>query len=527
MTPMLIPALALAVSTLSPPAVGAGECVVVAPLDGPETIIGGDECSRRTLPASTFKIPHALVALQTGVVTDKTVVKWDGTTRGYPAWNRDQTLQSAIRTSAVWVFQQFAAAIGRDRELAHLRAFRYGSAGFAHGVTDFWLNGDLQISPIEQVEFLRRMFSYDLPVDRAHIDTVKAALTMARGNIVNAAGVHNFPLRWQSGETVVRVKTGNGTVNGEQVSWLVGGLESGGRQFVFASRTRAAAGKLSTTSGADLALRVLNAVASDLPAQGSAARTHQLAELWAQRKPAFGVYAPNENPGPRGERGQPPQPAVYTRAGGEKLAMNPLYDYVFLNLEGTYDAPAVKAMADGLRSPSAVGRKALIVRIPPIDKDGAATARARVKEALDNGADGVTIPHVTSLDEAKLAISFFRDAKANVWSPSNPAGRVIAMLMLEDPAAVAQARAVADLEGYSILACGIGSLAQAMGGDRAGAEVGTQKVLAEAKRATLPDMLTANPQDVVQRVKEGFLALLMQGPAADEAIAIGRAAAGR
>jgi 2-keto-3-deoxy-L-rhamnonate aldolase RhmA len=282
-----------------------------------------------------------------------------------------------------------------------------------------------------------------------------------------------------------------------------------------------------TTSGADLAVRVLNAIEPAAIAQPAAPRDHGLVELWAQGKPAFGVYAPNENPGPRGERGQPPQPAVYTRDGGEKLAMNPLYDYVFLNLEGRYDAAAVKAMADGLRSPRASGRKALIVRIPPIDADGAASAKARVKEALDLGADGVTIPHVTSVAEARLAVSFFQDAKANVWSPSNPAGRIIAMLMLEDPAAVAQAREVADLKGYSILACGIGSLAQAMGGDREGAETGTQKVLVEAKRAGLADMLTANPRDVAQRVKEGFLALLMQGPTADEAITIGRTAAGR
>jgi hypothetical protein len=73
------------------------------------------------------------------------------------------------------------------------------------------------------------------------------------------------------------------------------------------------------------------------------------------------------------------------------------------------------------------------------------------------------------------------------------------MLMLEDPMAVAQAGDVADLKGFSILACGIGSLTQALGGDRAGAEAGTQKVLAEAKRARLADMLTANPQDVAQR----------------------------
>ncbi len=51
--------------------------------DGPETVVGGDDCSRRTLPASTFKVPHALVALQTRVVTAKTVINWDGMKRDY------------------------------------------------------------------------------------------------------------------------------------------------------------------------------------------------------------------------------------------------------------------------------------------------------------------------------------------------------------------------------------------------------------------------------------------------------------
>jgi 2-keto-3-deoxy-L-rhamnonate aldolase RhmA len=256
--------------------------------------------------------------------------------------------------------------------------------------------------------------------------------------------------------------------------------------------------------------------------------THEnlVIDLWMQGKPAFGVYAPSENTTPR-VQGAPPPPAVYTKEGGEKLAMHPLYDYVFLNLEGAYDPAAVKAIAAGLRSPKAVSRKTLIVRIPPIDKDGATTTKARVKEILDAGADGVTIPHVTGVEEAKQAIGFFQGAKANVWSPANPKGEKIAMLMVEDPGALAQVTAIADLGGYSILACGIGSLTQALGGDRAGAEKGTQTVLAETKRVKLVNMLTASPKDVEQRVKEGFLALLTQGPMADETIKLGRAAAGR
>src|SRR5690606_38332935 len=98
------------------------------------------------------------------------------------------------------------------------------------------------------------------------------------------------------------------------------------------------------------------------------------------------------------------------------------------------------------------------------------------------GADGVTLPHIRSVDEAKQAIGMFREAKADVWSPSNPTGRIIAMLMLEDPAAVAVASDIADLDGFSVLACGIGSLTQALGGDRAAGEAGTQKVLAESRR---------------------------------------------
>ncbi|TAK14980.1 MAG: host specificity protein [Acidobacteria bacterium] len=238
-------------------------------------------------------------------------------------------------------------------------------------------------------------------------------------------------------------------------------------------------------------------------------------DLWEAGRPAFGIYVPAN---------------AYTVEGAAKLAENPLYDYLFLNLEGKYDPAAVKAVAEGLRSPTAVNRKTIIVRIPPIDKDGPDAAKARIKEILDAGADGVTLPHIQNLDEAKMAVQFFKDAGANVWSPQNPKGEKIAMLMLEDPVALTFTDEVARLP-ISILACGIGSLRGAIQGTpeerAAGAEAGTQKILAAAKRAKLADMLTANTRDVEQRVKEGFLALLMQGPTADEAIRLGLKAAGR
>ncbi len=67
------------------------------------------------LPASTFKIPNSLIALETGVVQDpdKDVFKWDGTTRSIEAWNKDHTLRSALAVSAFPVFQEIARRIGR------------------------------------------------------------------------------------------------------------------------------------------------------------------------------------------------------------------------------------------------------------------------------------------------------------------------------------------------------------------------------------------------------------------------------
>jgi citrate lyase beta subunit len=218
---------------------------------------------------------------------------------------------------------------------------------------------------------------------------------------------------------------------------------------------------------------------------------------------------------------------VYTAGGGEKLAANPLYDYVFLNLEGAYDSEAVKAIASGLRKGATGGRRtALIVRVPAFHEDPA-QGRTRLREVFAAGADGITFPHVESVDEAKQILAAVAAEKINVWSLTNPKGDKILMMMLEDPTAVAQAAEFANLKGYSLLACGIGSLRGALKGDAAGAEAGVQKVLAETKRAKLVNMLTATSQDVEQRVKEGFLGILAQGQNVDEAVKLGRTAAGR
>jgi beta-lactamase class D len=254
----LLPFLVSFTTLTAQPDVGPGECFILSPLPrGAETVLGGAECDRRTLPASTFKIPHALIALETGVITAETVMKWDRSAQDFAVWQQDFSLEGAIQSSVLWFFQRAARAIGSDRERQYLKAFSYGSMTFSREVDRFWLNGDLTISPREQIAFLKRMFTFELPVDRRHIDSVRAAMTMPRGTLSNAAGVHDFPLAWR-GDVVARLKTGNGTVAGERASWLIGELERNGRAYVFASRVTSKTRTLGTTAAADLAVRQLN-----------------------------------------------------------------------------------------------------------------------------------------------------------------------------------------------------------------------------------------------------------------------------
>ena len=215
-------------------------------------------------------------------------------------------------------------------------------------------------------------------------------------------------------------------------------------------------------------------------------------------------------------------PPLYTENGGAALAGNPLLDFLFLNLEGAYDAQAVQALVRGIRMSGAPTRPTLLVRIPTIEDAGVESTRARVKEVLALGADGVVIPHVRSAAEARTAAAFFTEAGAKVWSPATPTGTVIAMLMVEDKGAIAELSEIAAVKGYSLLSCGIGSLTRDMGGDAKGAEAACQRVRDLGAKAGMPSMMTAAATTLTDRITKGYLGLLLSGTP-DQASAVIRA----
>lgn len=129
------------------------------------------------LPASTFKIPNTLIILQEGLIKDQSeVIKWDGKERDYAPWNQDQTLKSAFQISCVWCYQRYARQIGDKKYHAYLQKFDYGNHLTGSNIARFWLDGDLRMSVKQQVNFLRKVYSEDLPIEKRHIKTLKSIM---------------------------------------------------------------------------------------------------------------------------------------------------------------------------------------------------------------------------------------------------------------------------------------------------------------------------------------------------------------
>ncbi|SHG78925.1 penicillin-binding transpeptidase domain-containing protein [Ferrimonas marina] len=133
-----------------------------------------EQADERFVPASTFKIPNTLIMLEEGAVSGPDdVIKWDGVEREYRNWNQDQTLKSAFQRSCVWCYQRYAEQLGNELYLNYLRKLDYGNHLTGPEITQFWLEGDLKISVPEQIDFLRRFYNNDLPIEQRHIDTLK------------------------------------------------------------------------------------------------------------------------------------------------------------------------------------------------------------------------------------------------------------------------------------------------------------------------------------------------------------------
>lgn len=64
------------------------------------------------------------------------------------SWNKNQTLESAFKTSCVWCYKEFASKIDKNKYKNYLEELNYGNKIIGDNITDFWLDekfGNLQL----------------------------------------------------------------------------------------------------------------------------------------------------------------------------------------------------------------------------------------------------------------------------------------------------------------------------------------------------------------------------------------------
>ena len=189
-------------------------------------------CAERFTPASTFKIPNALIGLETGAVKDAdTVIAYNKvkypednwTSEPFVHWKRNHTLQTAIKYSVVWYFRELARRVGEQQMKNYVEKFAYGNRDISGGINSeqmfeaFWLSSSLKISADEQIEFLRKFYEEKLPVSARSTKIVKQLLVQE-----------------ESLEYKLSAKTGGGWNKGKALGWYVGYVETKDNVYYFA-----------------------------------------------------------------------------------------------------------------------------------------------------------------------------------------------------------------------------------------------------------------------------------------------------
>ncbi len=200
-------------------------CLVVREIGGKDLIReGAPGCEAEALsPCSTYKVPHALIGLDAGVLSGPgATYAWDGSDQYFDSWERDHDLGSALEHSVVWYFQRLAADLGEERTQAYLDRLDYGNRDLSGGLTTYWLDSSLTVSVDQQLAFLEQLYRDALPVSPGAMATVRELIVYEQGP--------GWAVSGKTGTCRPDDAPGHG--------WYVGHLRSAERELVFASWQR-------------------------------------------------------------------------------------------------------------------------------------------------------------------------------------------------------------------------------------------------------------------------------------------------
>jgi beta-lactamase class D len=211
-------------------------CTIVADADHERLVLEEGDCRTRVTPASTFKLPLALMGYDTGILVDehaprlpyrKEYVDWGG-----DAWRQPTDPKRWLKYSVVWYSRQLTRSMGQERIEGYLSSFKFGNADFSgdpgknNGLDRAWLSSSLEISPEEQIAFLRKFVNRTLPVSMNAHDLLEKTVEQTR--------LAKGWVAWGKTGSAYPRKQDGGFDRSRAYGWYVGWARNGSRTIVFA-----------------------------------------------------------------------------------------------------------------------------------------------------------------------------------------------------------------------------------------------------------------------------------------------------
>lgn len=180
-------------------------------------IINEKRANKALSPYSTFKIANSLVALNLDIIKNtKQKLSYDKAAYPVQAWwppvwqLPHYDLTTAFKYSMVAIYRQLAKDIGETNMQAHLKKMQYGNQDISSGLDNFWLNGSMKISALEQVHFLQKIYHNQFALKPQAISALKEVML-----VENTSNYRLF------------AKTGAGKIaDGGMLGWYVGFVEN-------------------------------------------------------------------------------------------------------------------------------------------------------------------------------------------------------------------------------------------------------------------------------------------------------------
>ncbi len=193
----------------------------------------GDGCDDGIGPASSFKFPLAVMGYDAGLLASPDEPAWPYKARyeAVRAIDKETTTPRRwLRESVLWFSRVLVAELGAERFAQYVRGFGYGNAdvsgdpGAGNGMTHSWLNSSLQITPNEQLGFVRRFLTGELPVGRSALEQTVTAMPHFAAS--------DWDVQGKTGTGYI--KEADGKRGKRQFGWFVGWASKGDRVLAFA-----------------------------------------------------------------------------------------------------------------------------------------------------------------------------------------------------------------------------------------------------------------------------------------------------